>query len=597
MLIGACNPMCARCTSLGLPPITDSDRISDRVSDPNARTNEGSTPLHMCARRAFGGGGALTELLLGNGAELVASIDRAIDASLTAPVANRFGATALHVAAGACGTSGSPSVVTALLRHASAGDGFLAAQDHDGLAAIHFAARLASSDGANHTNGMQILRDLVKAGADVSQLDYSDATPLVFAAYEPASTAQLQCVTLLLAAGSDPTIENEFGWSPLHVACSKGNGRLAVLLRKHASAPYLATFDPEKPRDLSSKKYTTHRGGHNRIPLGVRKSVLRNDHGVGGIAGWLQRRVSAADAGTAPRPQIVVMTGAGISTNAGIPDFRSPKTGMYSHPRFRTAFDAAGFQQDPSALWTLATDVFGGVRDGSIAPTPAHCFLRLLHKKGLLLRNYTQNIDGLEVAAGVPDDLVVEAHGTIRTAHCVLCGHRPAMAQLWHELLVNRRATLAGAADDAASAIADTTPDAVSATPTCSRCGPGAPYRPDVVMFGESLPTRFTACQHDDVASCDLLIVMGTSLVVYPFAGLANQVGPVVPRLLLNNTLTGPFQLLEQADNATGGDIGGSAAFRDAAHIDDCDSGVNALCDALGWRAELDSIVLGCRNP
>ena len=94
---------------------------------------------------------------------------------------------------------------------------------------------------------------------------------------------------------------------------------------------------------------------------------------------------------------------------------------------------------------------------------------------------------------------------------------------------------------------------------------------------------------------------------VYPFAQLVNQVGPTAPRLLLNNTLTGPFKLLEQRHGSagsvgvsgggrqdsqtqgascSGGDFGGSASFRDAAFVGDCDDGVDALCKALGWTLE-----------
>jgi len=76
--------------------------------------------------------------------------------------------------------------------------------------------------------------------------------------------------------------------------------------------------------------------------------------------------------------------------------------------------------------------------------------------------------------------------------------------------------------------------------PTCVKCS--GVCRPDVVFFGESLPTRFLDMRKKDLAECDLLIIIGTSLVVYPFAGLVNEVKAEVPRLLINKESVGPFQ-------------------------------------------------------
>jgi len=115
---------------------------------------------------------------------------------------------------------------------------------------------------------------------------------------------------------------------------------------------------------------------------------------------------------------IVVMSGAGISVSAGIPDFRSPKTGLYHNlqqynlPYPEAVFEISFFKENPQPFFQLAKALY----PGTFSPTPTHLFIKLLAEKGLLLRNYTQNIDTLERAAGISPDLIVEAHLPLRTA-------------------------------------------------------------------------------------------------------------------------------------------------------------------------------------
>jgi NAD-dependent histone deacetylase SIR2 len=110
-------------------------------------------------------------------------------------------------------------------------------------------------------------------------------------------------------------------------------------------------------------------------------------------------------------------TGAGISTSAGIPDFRSPETGLYANlarlnlPYAEAVFDIAYFRNRPEPFYTLARELY----PGKYRPTITHSFITLLHKKGLLLKLFTQNIDCLEREAGVPGDLIIEAHGSFAT--------------------------------------------------------------------------------------------------------------------------------------------------------------------------------------
>lgn len=122
--------------------------------------------------------------------------------------------------------------------------------------------------------------------------------------------------------------------------------------------------------------------------------------------------------------RILVLTGAGVSTGAGIPDFRSPGTGLYDNlqkynlPYPEAIFDVNFYRETPQPFVTLAKELWPGI---TFSPTLTHSFLKLLSDKGLLLRLYTQNIDGLEFLAGIPEDQLVECHGHFRTAACIDC--------------------------------------------------------------------------------------------------------------------------------------------------------------------------------
>ncbi|XP_063784517.1 NAD-dependent protein deacetylase sirtuin-3, mitochondrial-like isoform X3 [Pseudophryne corroboree] len=121
--------------------------------------------------------------------------------------------------------------------------------------------------------------------------------------------------------------------------------------------------------------------------------------------------------------KIIVMAGAGISTQSGIPDFRTPGSGLYDNmqrynvPYPEAIFDIDYFTHNPKPFFALAKELY----PGKYKPNVVHYFVRLLHDKGLLLRCYTQNIDGLERTAGIPPKKLVEAHGTFSSASCHLC--------------------------------------------------------------------------------------------------------------------------------------------------------------------------------
>lgn len=112
-----------------------------------------------------------------------------------------------------------------------------------------------------------------------------------------------------------------------------------------------------------------------------------------------------------------------VEIAAGIPDFRSPSSGLYQNlnkfnlPHPQAIFQLEFFKDNPEPFFVLAKELL----PEGFKPTLSHYFVRLLWEKGLLLRHYTQNIDTLERVAGLPNDKLVEAHGTFHTGHCLKC--------------------------------------------------------------------------------------------------------------------------------------------------------------------------------
>ena len=120
---------------------------------------------------------------------------------------------------------------------------------------------------------------------------------------------------------------------------------------------------------------------------------------------------------------IMVMTGAGISVSAGIPDFRSPDTGVYANlseyhlPRPESIFDISFFREKPHAFYKFMANFDLSQHEC----TPTHHFIKLLDDKGLLFKCMTQNIDNLEEKSGIRMEKVLQAHGSNRGAHCATC--------------------------------------------------------------------------------------------------------------------------------------------------------------------------------
>jgi len=258
------------------------------------------------------------------------------------------------------------------------------------------------------------------------------------------------------------------------------------------------------------------------------------------------------------RPKVIVLMGAGASTSAGIPDFRSPGIGLFDQmeklgiPSPRKAFDLDHFRDHPDHLYSVCKEVWPRPDRG---PTMVHKFVRLLHEEGLLLRCYTQNIDGLERAAGIPDEQLVEAHGNFRCATGIDTG-RSVPAEEVRDAVFN-----GGGAEEL-------------------RARYGELIKPGIMLYGDKLPKRFGRCIKDDFPKCELLIVIGTSLRVAPFCQLVRQVPASCSRLLMNAKPVGLEQDLPGGFNFESGK-------RDVIITGPCDDGVQQLCDHLGWAKRL----------
>uniref|UniRef100_A0A7I4YA29 Deacetylase sirtuin-type domain-containing protein n=1 Tax=Haemonchus contortus TaxID=6289 RepID=A0A7I4YA29_HAECO len=265
---------------------------------------------------------------------------------------------------------------------------------------------------------------------------------------------------------------------------------------------------------------------------------------------------------------VVVMTGAGISTSAGIPDFRSPGTGLYNNlqkynlPDPQAVFDISFFHENPEPFFALSKELF----PENLKPTPCHYFVRLLEKKGILRRWFTQNIDSLEFLTGIPEEKVVTAHGSHRTSTCTQCSKKFDLQ--WLE---------------------DRLRDKNCLVPRCDKCE--GVVKPDIIFFGENLPKRFFQCAISDFPKCDLLLIMGTSLVVQPFASLVNEVSQDVPRLLINKEQAGRSGIVERAMGIQGLCYGTKENRRDVFWSGACDDGCRRLAELLDWEHELDQLI------
>ena len=189
---------------------------------------------------------------------------------------------------------------------------------------------------------------------------------------------------------------------------------------------------------------------------------------------------------------VAAMTGAGVSTLCGIPDFRGPQ-GLYKQPNAEQIFDIDCFDRDPSIYYRGAHELVYGLQ--AFAPGPVHRALKHLEDLGKLDGIATQNIDMLHQKAG--SSHVYEVHGSPITHACRICGDQKSFDEI---------CAMIRAADDNPSFV--------------PRCACGGAYKPAITFFGEMLPEDAFTKSQELAIRADVLLVLGTSLTVFPAAGL-----------------------------------------------------------------------------
>ncbi|KAK3103077.1 hypothetical protein FSP39_016292 [Pinctada imbricata] len=240
---------------------------------------------------------------------------------------------------------------------------------------------------------------------------------------------------------------------------------------------------------------------------------------------------------------IVVVAGAGISTPSGIPDFRTPGTGLYDNlqqykiPYPEAIFDIDYFHHNPNHSSYLPRNFIPRANTDLIT----YIIFAVTYKR-----------EGCcSALAGIPPEKLVEAHGTFSTATCVICRQKHDGSDLKEPIFSDR-------------------------LPKCKKRGCPGIVKPDITFFGEDLPQRFYFYLKD-MLQTDLVIVMGTSLEVQPFAGIVDTVKWDVPRILFNMHPVGPFRYHRRA--------------QDFVSPGDLISSVQKFAASAGWKADLTELI------
>lgn len=304
---------------------------------------------------------------------------------------------------------------------------------------------------------------------------------------------------------------------------------------------------------------------------------------------------------------IIVLTGAGISTSLGIPDFRSKHTGLYAQLEHlglsdpQEVFDISIFREDPSIFYSVAKDILPTTKKFS----PTHAFIRLLQDKGKLLTNFTQNIDNLEGHAGIHPSKLIQCHGSFATATCVECKYKVNCDAIYKDLRAGRVARC----DRCIQHIRKTHPKSLKR----KRSHAGIPkakkkrqdyedstdeedydiavagvMKPDITFFGEDLPDEFGKRLVDhDKDLVDLVLVIGTSLKVAPVSEVTNFLPASIPQIYISRDVS-PFYLINGAP---------LTISQPCNHVDfdvdllgDCDTIVAELCRRAGWDLQHEMI-------
>ena len=219
----------------------------------------------------------------------------------------------------------------------------------------------------------------------------------------------------------------------------------------------------------------------------------------------------------------VVLTGAGVSVPSGIPDFRTPGTGLWENVDPMEVAHIDAWRRDPGRFWSFYGDRFASLVEKQ--PNEAHRVLAELERRGLIRAVITQNIDRLHRSAGTRR--LIEVHGSIEWSVCLECRGKLALDRVLEQL------------------------EAGNGVPQCPACR--APLKPDVVLFGELLPERAMAEAQGLAHEADLMVCVGSSLEVYPVAGLPALTHGGGGRLAL--VTQGPTPYDSQAEVKLDGDV------------------------------------------
>ncbi|MER6880547.1 SIR2 family NAD-dependent protein deacylase [Streptomyces althioticus] len=214
------------------------------------------------------------------------------------------------------------------------------------------------------------------------------------------------------------------------------------------------------------------------------------------------------------KPLVALLTGAGVSTDSGIPDYRGPAGLWRRDPDAEKLVTYEYYMADPEIRrrsWRMRQETFAALPE----PNAAHRAVAELERSGTAVRVITQNVDGLHQLGGVPDRKVLELHGTARTVVCTKCQARTPMA--------DALARLTAGEDD----------------PPCVDCG--GVLKPATVMFGEALDPAVLGEAVAITKACTLFIAAGTSLQVHPAAGLAQVAVDHGARLVVVNAEPTPY--------------------------------------------------------
>ncbi len=219
----------------------------------------------------------------------------------------------------------------------------------------------------------------------------------------------------------------------------------------------------------------------------------------------------------------IALTGAGVSTPSGIPDFRSPESGLWKRYNPMEVASLRAFRYNPERFYAWLREIASGIR--AAQPNPAHYALAALQQAGYIHTIITQNVDALHQRAGVRR--VLEVHGTLETLTCTRCYHKFHAADYIEDYLENGN------------------------IPRCPDCG--GVLKPDVILFEEQLPFLVWNQAQEAARTCDLILVAGSSLTVMPVAGLPVQALNNNARMIIINKA--PTYIDVRADVVLRGDV------------------------------------------